>query len=457
MNVHEASAGAIAPAQWESPAMRAALAHRDLKRVFELLQRSGISQREIGRRAGLTSSEVYQVLHRNRRISAYDVLAKIADGLKIPRGYMGLAYDESTENNLDLATATCSSIATERDEVRSLLSHAANVTMGTTADDIAHWWQPLEREIAPAPTRIGQSDVDRIRALTAAMRAIDYRHGGGACRDAIAAQVRWSQQLLNAEGRDQTKAQLRSALADLHNLAGWTSFDVGMYSPARKHFGRALELSRTAKDFSLSANILYRTGRLHLHRGMPHEALRFFQLGQIAAQDSGCALTVAMLCANEAWTYGQLGDREQMRRSVVRAQDEFSRAERDNAPVWVRFFGEADLNASIGVALVGMGKVTNRDLADGIGYIQAALARRSPDMNRSKAFELTALATALLHTGDREDGLRVGRSAVATASTVRSVRTVDRLAPLRKATSRYPQDTDLKELARSIDSLGAVQ
>ncbi|MGQ4619767.1 hypothetical protein [Nocardia sp. R7R-8] len=457
MNVHEASAVTIAPALWESPAMRAALAHRDLKRVFELLQRGGFSQREIGRQAGLTSSEVYQVLHRGRRISAYDVLGKIADGLRIPRGYMGLAYDESTQNNLDLAAATCSPIGSERDEVRSLLSYAANVTMGTAADDVAHWWQPLEREIAPAPTRIGQSDVERIRALTAAMRAIDYRHGGGACRDAIAAQVRWSQQLLNADGGEQAKLRLRSALADLHNLAGWTSFDVGMYSPARKHFGRALELARSTNDFSLSANILYRTGRLHLHRAMPHEALRFFQLGQIAAQDSGCSLTVAMLCVNEAWTYGQLGDREQMRRSVSRAQDEFSRAELENAPVWVRFFGEADLNASIGVAVVAMDKAANRDLADGIDFLQAALARRGPDMNRSKAFELTALATALLQSGQREDGLRFGRSAVATASTVRSVRTVDRLAPLRRAAIKYPNDPELKELARTIDSLEAVQ
>jgi hypothetical protein len=35
------------------------------------------------------------------------------------------------------------------------------------------------------------------------------------------------------------------------------------------------------------ANVLYRMGRLHLHRGMLKEALRLFQLGQIAAQDSG--------------------------------------------------------------------------------------------------------------------------------------------------------------------------
>jgi hypothetical protein len=100
---------------------------------------------------------------------------------------MGVAYDESTETALDLAAATCSSHADEREEVRRLLSHAANVTMGASVDEVARWWQPIDRLVAPAPTHVGMCDVERIEALTAAMRSLDYRHGGGACRDAVAA------------------------------------------------------------------------------------------------------------------------------------------------------------------------------------------------------------------------------------------------------------------------------
>jgi tetratricopeptide (TPR) repeat protein len=129
--------------------------------------------------------------------------------------------------------------------------------------------------------------VEQVESITSVMRALDYRYGGGACRDAVVAQVAWAQQLLGSRYAEEVRLRLHLALADLHNLAGWTSFDVGRWSPARRHFARALEQARAADDASLVANVLYRMGRLHLHRGMLKEALRLFQLGQIAAQDSG--------------------------------------------------------------------------------------------------------------------------------------------------------------------------
>lgn len=453
MNADQASADAVAPAVWEHREMRLALAARDLKTIYERLQRVGVSQRRIARLTGQTASEVYEVL-KGRRVMAHDVLVRIADGLGIPRGYMGVAYDESTETALDLAAATCSAQGDEREEVRRLLSHAANVTMGTAADEVARWWQPIDRQVAPAPARVGLWDVEQIEALTATMRTLDYRHGGGACRDAVAAQVRWAQQLLAATCDGQTLTRLHLALADLHNLAGWTSFDVGMYSAARKHFARALEQAKHAEDFSLAANVLYRMGRLHLHRGMHREALRFFQLGQIAAQDSGSELTVAMLCVNEAWAYALLDDPQQMRRSIGRAQDEFARADRQHAPTWVQFFGEADLNASIGVTLSALLSSRDADLNASVGYLQQAVAMRGPGMARSKVFELTALAVAYLRVGERDSGLNAGRQAVAEAATVRSVRTIDRMEPLRRLARSH--DGDLSDLAGEIAALGAA-
>ncbi|MBI3685781.1 MAG: transcriptional regulator [Actinobacteria bacterium] len=453
MNVDQHSTGQVAPTVWEHREMRMALAFRDLKAVYERLQRVGVSQRHIARLTGQSPSEVYEIL-KGRRVMAHDVLVRVADGLGIPRGYMGLAYDESTEIALDLATATCSGNADERDEVRRLLRHAANVAMGTSVEDVAHWWQPIDRQVAPAPTGIGMRDVEHVETLTAAMRALDYRYGGGACRDAVAAHVRWTQQLLTASCADRTRTRLHRALADLHNLAGWTSFDVGMYSIARKHFARALEQAKHAGDLSLAANVLYRTGRLHLHRGMPREALRFFQLGQITVQDSGCGLTVAMLCANEGWAYALLGDRPQVRRSLGRARDEFTRADRTSAPAWVRFFGDADLHASIGVTYSSQTNATASELTQAIDHINQAIGLRGPDMTRSLVFERTALAVAHLRAGNRDVGLAVGREA--TASGVRSLRTLDRLEPLQSIAATRHGDTALEDLGHQIASLRAA-
>jgi transcriptional regulator with XRE-family HTH domain len=434
--------------------MRTALARRDLATVYRRLQASGISQRRIAVLTGQSPSEVYEILN-GRQVMAYELLLRIADGLGVPRGYMGLAYDESTEMTVELAAAHCSVQPDEREEVRQLLSHAANVTMGASVDEVAKWWQPVERVSTPAPACVGLPDVVHLESITGVMRALDYRHGGGACRDAIVAQVRWAQQLLTADYSDEVGQRLHLALADLHNLAGWTSFDVGLYSPARRHFARALEQAKHADDASLVANVLYRMGRLHLHRGFYRHALKFFQLGQIAAQDSGSELTVAMLCANEAWAYALLEDADQALKSVSRAQDEFARAKPDAAPAWVRFFGVADLHAMTGMAYAFLPGRDVQHLAHAIEHLALSLELRGDAMARSRIFELTALATVHLALGGLAEGIAYGHQAVDLAGQVRSVRTVDRLEPLTVEAGHYPERTDTRELVERIATLRA--
>jgi transcriptional regulator with XRE-family HTH domain len=82
-------------AVWERADTRQALAARDLATVFRLLRGGGTSQRTIAALTGLAPSEVYEI-GRGRRVMAYDVLCRIADGLGVPRGYLGLAYDSET-------------------------------------------------------------------------------------------------------------------------------------------------------------------------------------------------------------------------------------------------------------------------------------------------------------------------------------------------------------------------
>src|SRR5215510_5162996 len=85
----------VDPALWKRTDMRTALAARDIARVFKLLQRVGVSQRRIAALTGQSQSEISEILG-GRQVVSYDVLARIADGLGVPRGSLGLAYDETT-------------------------------------------------------------------------------------------------------------------------------------------------------------------------------------------------------------------------------------------------------------------------------------------------------------------------------------------------------------------------
>jgi hypothetical protein len=70
---------------WNLPEMRTALAERDISAVYRLLRRQGVSQRQIAAKTGQSQSEVSEIL-KGRQVMAYDVLARIADGLCVPRG-----------------------------------------------------------------------------------------------------------------------------------------------------------------------------------------------------------------------------------------------------------------------------------------------------------------------------------------------------------------------------------
>jgi transcriptional regulator with XRE-family HTH domain len=81
---------------WEQPPIRAAVAARDISTLYRLLTRLGYSQQRIAAMVGQSQPEVSAIL-RGRKVMAYDVLSRIAGGLHIPRGYMGLAYTHPTD------------------------------------------------------------------------------------------------------------------------------------------------------------------------------------------------------------------------------------------------------------------------------------------------------------------------------------------------------------------------
>ena len=455
MNVTGSQDHPLSPEVWEEAEMKRVLVDRDISSVYRLLRRVGISQRQIAALTGQSQSEVSEIL-KGRQVMAYDVLARISDGLGIPRGYMGLAYDDATATNL---VASPDDALVEEDESvkrRKLLAHGAAVMFGTAvlgAD--SGKWLPSPSQ-TPAPSNIGMTDVKQVEAATRAMRALDYQFGGGACRDAVVAQLSWAQRLLSASGKDLVRTRLYRALGDLQNLAGWTTFDVGLLDSSRSHFAAALEFAKQSGDSGLLSNIMYRIGRVYLHHDAPNDALKWFQLGQIAAQDSGSELAVAVLCGNEAWAYAMMGDDVQARKLLGRSRDELARADLSEAPDWARFYNETDMNAMIGTVHTVLSAIDVKHAAIAIPAINQSLTQYDDSMTRSRTFMLTALATNHLRQGDVDHGIRVGRDALTLATGLKSRRVADRLKPLEVETGRRSSNSDSRQLSALIRQYRAV-
>jgi hypothetical protein len=74
-------------------------------------------------------------------------------------------------------------------------------------------------------------------------------------------------------------------------------------------------------------------------------------------------------------------------------------------------------------------------------------------MARSRAFELTALAKVHLQDGDLDHGVSVGHQAVDLAEEIRSIRVVDRMAPLLAEAKQHSVHADARRLAERIGAL----
>jgi transcriptional regulator with XRE-family HTH domain len=470
--------------------MRAALGARDITRVFRLLQKVGFSQQRIAALTGQSQPEVSAIIH-GRRVMAYDVLARIADGLGIPRGAMGLAYvdaagmlvapppeaDQQWEGDqADGGQEECGRFTggtapaggqagrsyggdragpdpgADRAAVgrRTFLGQAAAITVGAAMLTSEFGELPAAAaEVAPVPSRIGMSDVRQIREATAALRGLDYLHGGGACRDAAAAQLSWAEGMLRSDATEEVGRQLRVAVADLRNLVGWTSLDLGQPAAAEQHFLRALNMAKEAEAHDLVANVLYRMARVSLPVD-PEASVRTYRLAELAAQDAGSPLTNAIVAANHAWALGMLGRAKEADRALGLAEEQLAKANLTEAPGWARFFDETDLFALQGMTYLALGEYDQRFTAKAIDRLRESTDLRVPEMARSKAFDLTALAVAHYRQGDLDHGSVVANAALDAAGVLKSARAIDRLRPLAAEAARRPDAAEVREVGERL-------
>ncbi len=346
----------VDPQVWTGRHIRLAWAQRDLKTVFTHLQRRGLSQRTIASLTGMAQSEVYEIL-RGRRVQAYDVLLRVCQGLGVPRGWAGLAHDPAT-SALTTDHAHHDAATTPQAAADALLALASTLTtavapaISTVTNSNGYEWQLPQAGPAPLPAVVTDSDVAQIEAVTATFRSLDYRHGGGAIRPALTAHATWVLSLAeHTTCREPARVRLHTAVADLVNLAGWACLDTGLYSDARGYFAHALRHARAAGEPSLTANVLYRAARLQLHTDLTGHALRFLQLAQIPATDSGCDRTQAMLHANRAWAHALTGQITPALASLRQAADHLDRVQptTPTSGPWVSFFHPSDLHALTGM------------------------------------------------------------------------------------------------------------
>jgi tetratricopeptide (TPR) repeat protein len=243
----------------------------------------------------------------------------------------------------------------------------------------------------------------------------------------------------------------------LHQVVGWACHDLGEHDTARALLVDALSLARQVEDLPLVAGALYRLGRVSIHQKRAGEALKMWQLGQIAAQDSGCLITVAVLHANEAWAYAQLGDDLRVRDALARAEAERQRAKDTPVPGWARFFTmPADMTGMSGLVystLATHEEHRKRYVDDALLSCEMSLKGRRPEEGRSRVLDIIGMSGAHLLDGDVATAKRFGMLAVDTAAEISSQRAVDRLRDVVDLGDDLGMGEELAELSDRIENL----
>jgi transcriptional regulator with XRE-family HTH domain len=446
VNVSNTHGARVDPSWWLGPELQDALANRDIGAIFRFLRGRGFSQTRIAALTGQNQSEVSAILAHGRQVTAYDVLARIADGLTIPRGLMGLAYVAPVAAIRDGADAT----EGRHMRRRTFMGVAAKITMGATlaAGDLAILATPVAA--APHPGHIGLGDVQRIEDMTAALDRQDLAFGGGACREAIVGYLNWATGLRDTAMTDEVRLALDTALAHLEELAGWTSYDLLLLDSAEHFYLRALHSARLAEYPFMAAKALARLAEIYAVEGQYGDAMRMAQLATIPAREAGSARMSAFLHLLDAGVYARLGDAKATGTAVSRARDDYANAD-DAAPArQTRFLIDSTFNHYISMAHSRLAEHDPAYAAHAIEAASTAAGLTPTGEIRSWLVDATPLALNAYRAGDTALANQTTSRIVAALPQVSSRRVLARLRPLTAEATTH--DSTATDLAHQLDT-----
>ncbi|MFF0488429.1 hypothetical protein ACFYTQ_05335 [Nocardia sp. NPDC004068] len=360
------------------------------------------------------------------------------------------AADLGLEFPLSLIEATAAVTALWRSDVerRKFLQGASYAVAVYPAASMRWLTLPVpEHPVSSGSRRVGQSEVDAVRTMTAAFRDLDNQVGGGRVRPTIVQYLHSSvSPLLRGSYAESIGRQLFATTAELTKLAGWAAYDQEEHGLAQRYLIQALRLARAAGVAGLGAEILAAMSHQATYVGRPGDAVDLARAARISARTAGLAALESECHMVEAHGHASRRDASLCRVSLSAAERSFSRTESGDRPEWLSYFDAAYLSAKTAHCF--------RDLGDNART--ARFAELSLDMSkgylRGRAFNLALLASARVDT-DPHEAVRVGRQSLDIAVGLTSQRSYSYLRDVRARLRPHAQLPDVADFRREVSEL----
>ncbi|WP_422647078.1 hypothetical protein [Actinoalloteichus caeruleus] len=321
-------------------------------------------------------------------------------------------------------------------------------SLAATLDDAA-------RATAAAPQAIGEEHIAQVRDATAFLRSGDFA-GTPLSLQAMAGQLRWAVDLLDASASHQDRIDLHAEVGSLAKVVGWAYFDQGHHHSADRYFRIGLHCADVAGSWWLRSEVLTCMARQAIYIGQPDEALTLLGAARVR-EDRISPLRRASLSTVQARAYGTLGNAEECLRSVKQAEDHFNQHDRESGGKddprlgeYAKFYSTAQLHGDTAGALAKIA-AKGAHFTDACRRLRFAVDHYPAEYFRSALFSQSRLATLLLRHGDQDEAAAVGMQVLGQVRGIPSRRLRDKITEIRAvAKSAHRPVVELRQKATDV-------
>ncbi|MEU5762177.1 helix-turn-helix transcriptional regulator [Nocardia sp. NPDC047648] len=288
--------------------------------------------------------------------------------------------------------------------------------------------------VSETPSKVGLVEIRQLEAAADLFSTWDATYGSGVVRDVVGAQVRTAFTYLGAECAPKNRPDLLLAVGALTHTAAFMAFDACEHADATKMFQLALTCAEEADAWHLRAKVLSSMGRQKIWTGQIEQGLadidRAFQ-----HSDRLTSTERAMLFTARARGHAKRGRIQDTLTAVGHADENFANSEPQNDPSWMAYYDSAQHAGDTGHALFDLA-VHGKFAGEARSRLAAAVAGHGDEAIRSRTMSTIKLASLVMATGDREEAVAIGATAMKRASAIKSRRAAEDIQELRDFSRR---------------------
>jgi tetratricopeptide (TPR) repeat protein len=250
-----------------------------------------------------------------------------------------------------------------------------------------------------APSRVGTTDIIRLRKHGERLVALDADRGGhGTLAQAALAGAAEAIELHKRSATQRVRQRLLALASDFTATAAWSLIDAGQIDVAGRHLDRALTLAGLAQDSEMTMQVWNLRAMLARQRKEYGEAVAASQAMLTTAAARRSPLHASLAYARTAVGFAYRGDQRAALRCLGRAEDLLAKADlaQPRAP-WIAFYGPAELHCLTAIVRDVTGAPAEAEAA-----CHRALTALPVSYRRNRAYTTACLALSQLHQGDVE-------------------------------------------------------